>query len=75
MVLKFECNSILKMNAMDFDDLWEDDLPEPPPPGPTENGGFEGPMGRFFAPPSLALEPEGPQFEYTLMRFFHRLYS
>ena len=63
------------MNAMDFDDLWEDDLPEPPPPGPTENGGFEGPMGRFFAPPSLALEPEGPHFEYTLTLFFHRLCS
>ena len=51
---------------------WEDDLPEPPPPGPTENGGFEGPMGRFFAPPSLALEPEGPQYEHTPTHFFHR---
>ena len=59
---------------MDFDDLWEDLLDDIPPTGPSHYDGFEGPMGRFFAPPSLALEPEGPQFEYTLTHFFHRLW-
>ena len=62
------------MDAMEWDEFWEDLLDDIPPPGPTENGGFAGPMGRFFAPPSLALEPEGPQFEYTLTHFFHRLW-
>ena len=60
------------MDAMD--DLWEDDLPDPPPTGPSQYDGFAGPMGRFFPPPSLALEPQGPQFEYTLTLFFHRIW-
>ena len=75
MVLKFECNSILKMDAMEWDELWEDLLDDIPPTGSSQYDGFEGPMGRFFAPPSLALEPVGPQFEYTLTLFFHRLCS
>ena len=57
----FDCSVSVPKMDVDFDDLWENDLPEPPPPGPSENTGFEGPSGRFFTPPSLPLEAEGPQ--------------